>query len=122
MGCKGRKRRRALMGHSIVLFAAIRTVTPCRKGSVLEALMCRWAWSLRMLTSPSIRVVVGSNLVVWEDVYSDILKKPKNAVMMAVHSITLSSYKRRELNRFRFIIRRREGVMGSLFGRDLEVP
>ena len=70
------------MGHSIVLFAAIRTVTPSRKGSVLEALMCRWAWSLRMLTSPSIRVVVGSNLVVWEDVYSDIRKKPKNAVMM----------------------------------------
>lgn len=62
--------------------------------------MCKWAWSLRMLTSLSIRVVIVSNRVVWEDVYSDIRKKPKNAVMMAVHSITLSSYKRRELNRF----------------------
>ena len=64
------------MGHNNVLFAAIRIVTPCRKGSVFEALACKWAWSLRMLTSRSIRVVVGSNLVVCEDVYSDIRKKP----------------------------------------------
>ena len=68
------------------------------------------------------RVVEGSYEVFLGEVYSDILRKPKKAVVIAAQIMILSSYSLDELNRFSLMIRRREGVMGSRFGSDRERP
>ena len=64
------------------------------------------------------RVVEGSYEVFLWAVYSEIRRKPKKAVVMAAQIMTLSSNRREELNRFWFIILRREGVIGSLLGME----
>ena len=91
MGCMAIYLRRAWTGHSGVLLAARRTVTPCRKGSVLEALMFMFAMSFSMLTSSNRRVVEGSNFDLWVEVYSETQRKPKKAEIMAAQIISLSS-------------------------------
>ena len=90
VGCRGRYKRRALIGQSMVLLAAILTVTPSLKGSVLDALIHSQAPSLVMARSCFISVIEGSKDVFRGEVYSDILKNPKNAVVMAAQSIILS--------------------------------
>ena len=77
----------------------MRTVTPCRKGSVFEVFRLRCAESFLIVTSLNNRLVVGSNWVFLEVVYSDMRRKPKNAVVIAAHSINLSSKSLEELNR-----------------------
>ena len=64
----------------------------------------------------------GSCLVLCVDVYSEILKKPKNATTMAVHSMTLSAYNRDELNRFWLMVRSIWGVMGNRLGMEWALP
>ena len=54
--------------------------------------------------------------------YSEIRKKPKNAVVIAAHSIILSWYNFDELNKFRLMMMRSGGVMGSLWGRERDGP
>ena len=54
--------------------------------------------------------------------YSDILKKPKKAVVMAAHIMILSSNSLEELNRFSLMMRKREGVIGRRLGRERERP
>ena len=74
------------------------------------------------VTSSNRRVDKGSYLVLWEDVYSDTLRKPKKAVVMAAQIIILSSYMREEWNRLSCIIRSKLGVMGRLLGRENLLP
>ena len=52
-----------------------------------------------MATSATKRVVDGSNLVLWVEVYSDTRRKPWNAVSIADHSISLSWKGREEFHR-----------------------
>ena len=82
--------RRAFTGQSRVLLAAILTVTPSLKGSVFDAFIQSHAPMLVMARSCLSSVIRGSNVVFRGDVYSEILKNPKNAVVMAAHSISLS--------------------------------
>ena len=79
------------MGHRDDPLAANLTVTPCLKGSVLEdfSLMAAVVWATE--TSPTHNVVEGSKDRTSFDVYSEIRRKPKNAVIMAAHIITLSA-------------------------------
>ena len=107
----------AFTGQSMVLLASIRTVTPCLNGSVLDALIWSLRESLRIRISANNSVVVGSYCVFLWVVYSDILRKPKNAVVIAAQIMTLSSNRREELKRFLLIILRRVGVMGRRLGR-----
>ena len=67
-------------------------------------------------------MVEGSCDVFLGEVYSDILRKPKKAVVIAAQIMTLSSNSLDELKRFSLMIRRREGVMGSRFGSERERP
>ena len=55
-------------------------------------------------------------------VYSEILRKPKKAAVIAAHIISLSSNTREELKRLLCIILRRVGVIGRRFGSDRERP
>ena len=113
---------RAFMGHRIVLFDIMRTVTPWRKGSVFDVLRRRWADRLPTMTSLRSKVLAGSNWVLRGVVYSDILRKPKKAVVRAAHIMSLSWNSLDELKRFPLMVRRRDGVMGSLFGKEWERP
>ena len=72
--------------------------------------------------SESKSVTDGSNCVLRVVVYSEILRKPKNAVVMAAQSIILSSKNLDELNRFWLMMRKREGVMGRRLGREWRRP
>lgn len=108
----------AFTGQRIVLLASSLMVTPCRKGSVLEDLMCRRMESLRMRISLNKRVMVGSCVVLRSVVYSDTRRNPKKAVVIAAQSITLSSKIREELNNLWFMALRRVGVMGSRLGSE----
>ena len=99
VGWIDKKRLIALMGHKEVLFPASRINVPCRNGSVLDVLIMTVAsLSSVVFTSLYRRVECGSYLFLYGDVYSDIRKKPKKAVRIAVHIMTLSSYIRDELN------------------------
>ena len=91
--------RRADMGHSDESFAARRMVVPWRNGSVLDALMFTLAMLFSRDRSLYRKVVWGSYFVWWVEVYSDTLRKPKKAVVMAAQSISLSSYALDELKR-----------------------
>ena len=62
---------------------------------------------------------MGSNFVLWEDVYSETLRKPKKAVVMAAQSISLSSYFLDDAKRF---LCRCVGVMGCRFGVEYCFP
>ena len=64
------------------------------------------------------RVVVGSYWVFLDAVYSNMRRKPKKAVVIAAHNISLSSNSLEELNRFCCIIFSRWGVIGRRFGRE----
>ena len=78
-GFVGRRERyscSATMGHRGEAFAAMVMVTPMRKGSVLDALMRNCAVSCDNWRSSMSKTDVGSYLVLWEDVYSDTLRKP----------------------------------------------
>ena len=92
--------RRAVMGHNGESFAARWMVVPWRNGSVLDALMFTLAMLFSIDRSVNRKVVRGSYLVRWVEVYSDTLRKPKKAVVMADQSISLSSYGLVELKRF----------------------
>ena len=122
MGWKAKYNFSAFTGQRIVLLASSLMVTPCRKGSVLEDLMCRRMESLRMRISLNKRVMVGSCVVLRSVVYSDTRRKPKKAVVIAAQSITLSSKIREELNNLWFMALRRVGVMGSRLGSEWELP
>ena len=122
VGCNSLKLCSAATGQSQVLLVARRIRTPCRNGSVLEALIIKCAVESSKSKSWKRRVQEGSNFVLCDAVYSDTRRKPKNAVVMAAHNMTLSSYKRDELKRFVWIVLRRVGVMGRRLGRLLDVP
>ena len=122
VGCVARYLRREWTGHRIVLFAARRIVMPWRKGSVLEALITMVIMSFSRVTFSRRRVERGSNFVLWVDVYSDTRRKPKYAIVMAAHSISLSSYRREELNKLLCIIWSKFGVMGRRFGTEYFRP
>jgi hypothetical protein len=67
-------------------------MVPTLKGSVFEALiLTSMMFGDLMYVSERYRVTLGSWDLTWDDVYSDTLKNPKNAVSMAAQSITLSS-------------------------------
>ena len=99
VGCSSLKLCSAATGQSHVLLVARRIRTPCRNGSVLEALIIKCAVESSKSKSWKRRVQEGSNFVLCDAVYSDTRRKPKNAVVMAAHNMTLSSYKRDELKR-----------------------
>ena len=85
-------RSNAFIGHKVDWLAAKVMLTPCRKGSVFDALMRREAWLLSMcVISEYSRVVEGSKEVFRAEVYSETLRKPKNAVRRAAHHMILSS-------------------------------
>ena len=81
---------RAEIGHRGESFAAIRKVTPVRKGSVFDDFMWREAEVGVRLRSEDKRVEEGSYLCLVDEVYSDTRRKPKKAVNRAAHSISLS--------------------------------
>ena len=114
--------RRAFIGQRGELLAARPIVIPCRKGSVLEALMLILAMLCSRDKSSYNKVDCGSYLVLCVDVYSDTLRKPKNAVVMAAQNISLSSYMMDELNKFSRMLWRIVGVMGLLFGSENFFP
>ena len=82
---------RAEMGQSMVLLAAIRRVTPVRKGSVFDDFMWREAVVGDRVRSVANRDEEGSYLCLVGEVYSDTRKNPKKAVRRAAHSINLST-------------------------------
>ena len=89
-----------MTGHRIVSFDANLMVVPWRKGSVFDALIATVAMFLVMFMSDISKVEDVSYFVLWDDVYSDTLRNPKKAVVMAAHSMSLSSYTLDELKRF----------------------
>ena len=93
-----------------------------RKGSVLEAFMLMLIKCSPWVTSSYRRVYKGSYMVLWEEVYSDTLRKPKNAVVMAAQIIILSSYRWEEWKRLSCIVKSKLGVMGRLLGRENLLP
>ena len=74
----------------MVLLAAILTVTPSLKGSVLDAFIQIQAPSVVKARSCLRSVIEGSKQVFRVEVYSEIRKNPKNAVVIAAQSIILS--------------------------------
>ena len=118
VGCRERCSLRALTGQRMVLFAASLIVTPCRKGSVLEVLMCRQAELFLICTSSYSRVKLGSKEVLRREVYSETRRKPKKAVVMAAQSMTLSSYRREELNSVWCMVLSSMGVIGKRLGTE----
>ena len=109
-----RKWEMAASGQRNVPFAASLTVKPCRKGSVLDALILIDTTSPEMATSEHSSVVSGSNLVLQDDVYSDTLRNPKKAVVKVAHSMSLSSCALDELNSTWYISLSKDGVTGAL--------
>ena len=81
-------------------FDANLMVVPWRKGSVFDVLIATVAMFLVMFMSDISKVEDVSYFVLWDDVYSDTLRKPKKAVVMAAHNMSLSSYNLDELKRF----------------------
>ena len=112
----------AWWGHRGGSFLASVSVTPSLNGSVLDALM--YISTTESVTITSLRQSVDhlSYLVLWDDVYSDTLRKPKKAVSSAAHSINFSTGDFGELI-IEFRIRsRQEGVIGALRGLFLDLP
>ena len=64
----------------------------------------------------------GSYFVLCEEVYSETLRNPKKAVVMAAQSINLSSYTLDDANRFLCIANRVVGVMGCRLGLENCLP
>ena len=77
-----------------------RIMQPWRKGSVFEAFMLMRAIDVMTVMSLYRSVVVGSNLCADGDRYSDERRKPKNAVVQAVHSICRSKVQYSELSKY----------------------
>ena len=122
VGCVRKYRCRAVTGQRSVSFDANLMVVPWRNGSVFDILIAMLAMSLPMLMSVISKVEDGSYFVLCDDVYSDTLRNPKNAVVMAAHSMSLSSYILDELKRFSWIRWSMSGVMGCLSGTENFLP
>lgn len=73
---------------------------PWRKGSVFDAFMLTRAMDVITVMSLYNNVVVGSNLCEDGERYSDERRRPKNAVVQAVHSICRSKVQYSEFSRY----------------------
>ena len=81
----------AVTGHRGEKFLTKRTVEPTLKGSVLDPLNKMSTPDWLKVRSQWQRVEAGSYVFTWEDVYSEMRRKPKNAVNMAAQIIILSA-------------------------------
>ena len=111
-------------GHRLSKVVEILIVQPRRKGSVLLALIMMRIIekSLLKATSERVKCARGSNFFFEGVVYSETLKRPKNAVKAAATNMYLSGFDQANAHRCDEIFRRWSIVMGLRCGRVFLFP